>query len=134
MNSVHFNRGATVLNSTASGLADEITTLKVTAIASEFWVAQRIVISHDASGATDFDNLNSKVAIALKFGSDTALWTVDLHPGNGGTSSLEFEAGPWDFDLSPGYMEADNEKNKSLVITAAAFGTGIISTINLLYQ
>ncbi len=126
----HVN-GAAILNARQLGTADAANQLTISAVTTQFRVLHKMWISHDANGATDFDNLNSHVLITIAFGANT-LWLIHLHPGNGGTSSLEFEAGPWEFDFSPGLNAG--VKNEALSVTVGAFGTGIASSINYLYQ
>lgn len=127
-----FHPSAAILNaqdSTSAGSA----VITIAADTQEFWVLRKIWVSHDASGATDFDNLSSLVTITAAWGtSPITKWTTHVHPGNGGTSSLEFENGPWEFDFSPGLYVGT--KNEQMVLTATTFGTGIVGWINALYQ
>lgn len=126
-----YSPSATVYNSMTTSLAATAGTVQIVADENQFWVARKILISHDAIGATDFDNLLSRVSVTVAIGGVNKHIAV-LHPGNGGTSSLEFEAGPWCIDLSPGLYTGT--KNEELLVTTPSFGTGIVSYTTLLYS
>jgi hypothetical protein len=121
---------AKVFNARVLSSADASGVITIAAVADEAWALRKIVVSHDGSGTVDYDNLNSSVGISVQIGSDVRAFLV--HPGNGGTSSLEFNDGPWVFDLDPGLY--NGTKNEALIVTAEAFGTGIKSDTFILYQ
>ncbi len=105
--------------------------LSVPAEPEKFWVLRKLYISHDANGSTDFNNLVSKVRVRVEF-NGVVKWDVFLHPGNGGTGSVEFENGPWEFDFDPGFYTGT--KNEAMIFLMDAFGTGISSSINAIYN
>ncbi len=126
-----FNRLATVLNKAQGGTDGATVTLTIEANAEQYWVPMKVFLSHTASTATDFDNLKDNVIVLIAFGGSTK-WTTHLHPGNGGTSSLEFENGPWEFDLSPGLYTGTLDEE--VIISSTQFGTGISGILTALYQ
>jgi len=126
-----FNPSEKIFNALSTSAANDINTLDIAADPVHFWVIRKLWLSHDASGATDFGNLPSSAELLIKFGAATE-WQIQIHPGNGGTGSVEFENGPWEWDFSPGLTEYD--KNEAVAITLGAMGTGIVSTICILYS
>lgn len=126
-----YHKSAAILNTRGTSSDASTGTVTVAAVAKEYWVARRLWVSNNASGATDFDNLLSIVSVNIQINGVT-VWEVNLHPGNGGTGSLEFNAGPWQFDLSPGLYTGT--KNETLVVNVGSFGTDMKSLIELLYQ
>ena len=125
-----FNPAAEVLNA-RSDATSSANIILLFADTSQFWVLQKLWVSNEATGTDDFDVLASRVIVDVVFGA-TVRWSSHLHPGNGGTGSLEFENGPWEFDFSPGlYM---GTKNEGVTINVGTFGTGMSSSMNILYQ
>lgn len=131
MNGV-YNANALILNATQIGMDSSSNTLTIAADLNEYWVLQKIWVSQDSSGSADFDTGSLKVGIDIFFTDNLRLWELDVHRGNQGTGSLEFISGPWEYNFNPGLYRS--VKNEALKILVGAFGSGIKSTINILYQ
>lgn len=126
-----YNKPAAILNARVDSADASVGTITIAANEQEYWVLRKLWASHDADSTGDFDALNTNVEITVKIGG-TLVWAQNVHPGNGGTGSLEFENGPWVFDLSPGLYVGT--KNQALLIEVASFGIGIASSSAILYQ
>lgn len=126
-----FNPDAAILTASGAGVGGGALTSTLLADADTFWVLRRMTVSQDGNGATDFNKLDSLSLITVSFGG-VVKWISHMHPGNGGTSSLGFEAGSWKFDFSPGLYTG--AKGDDLAISVGAFGTGIVLRLNYFYQ
>ncbi len=126
--------GTTILNARGQGAEEAVTTVTIAADPAHFWVIQHIHVHQDSEGETAFGVLELGAVIAIAFGGVTK-WDLWIHPQHSVLAgSFEFEAGPWEFNLSPGLYTGT--KNEAVVITCSEItiaGTGK-TTIDVLYQ
>ncbi len=125
-----FHPSAVILNDRQVSADDTANALSIAADSEQYWVLRKLWVSHD-SVTGDFDAINSLITITVAFGGTTK-WDSAVHPGGGGTGSVEFEAGPWEFDFGPGLYVGT--VNQAMLITVGDFGANIASTVCCLYQ